>query len=339
MTSQDWWTTMLQRQKLQRKPQRRNHQRNAKTVKLNGYDFDALIDTGSTITLIRESVYQILRKPTLNPTKIKLTSFGKSEIKPFGSFKFTNIEGNKFMADIYVIDNLQTTIDVIIGTDVLKQTEFKISANGIELILKKKDHFINLINVSKAHNQSEIKENALEVLQLKLKNAEDKCKNLEMHVRTTSTLSLEKAALLEKLHKLEESNLEKVEKLVKLEEKYEILQETFKITQKRLVEKEIECDSFTEKILILNALTESNDHRKTSMSTKEREIKPSKRKTKKLKSSRRNDTVTIKRTQFGTGLNYDPSLVNMKDLIIHPKLWTSRRSGQPLIPDDFTAAV
>ncbi|GFX63709.1 retrovirus-related Pol polyprotein from transposon 17.6 [Trichonephila clavipes] len=57
-----------------------------KTVKINGYDFDALIDTGSTITLIRESVHQILGRPTLNPTKINLTSFGKSEIKTFGSF-------------------------------------------------------------------------------------------------------------------------------------------------------------------------------------------------------------------------------------------------------------
>ncbi|GFU91529.1 retrovirus-related Pol polyprotein from transposon 17.6 [Trichonephila clavipes] len=141
-----------------------------KIVKINGYDFDALIDTGSTITLIREGVYQILERPTLNATKIKLTSFNK-------------------------------------------------------------------------------------------------------------------------LHKLEEANLEKVDKLVKLEKKYEILQETFKITEKRLVEKEIQCKSLTEKILIVNALTESNDNPKTSMSTKEQEIKPSKRKTK-LKSSGRNANKT-----------------------------------------------
>ncbi|GFW17619.1 hypothetical protein TNCV_2651761 [Trichonephila clavipes] len=113
-----------------------------------------------------------------------------------------------------------------------------------------------------------------------------------MHVRNTSTLSLEKTALLDKLHKLEESNLEKVDNLVKHEEKYEILQETLKITEKRLVEKEIQCKSLTEKILIVNALKESNDHPKTSMSTKEREIKPSKRKTKKLKSSGRNANKT-----------------------------------------------
>ncbi|GFX36775.1 uncharacterized protein TNCV_5036111 [Trichonephila clavipes] len=308
-----------------------------KTVKINGYDFDALIDTGSTITLIRESVHQILGRPTLNPTKINLTSFDKSEIKTFGSFKSTiDIEDNKFMTDIYVINNSQTTIDVIIGTDVLKQTEFQISANGIELIPKKKDHFINLINVSKAHNQSELKDNALEVLQLKFKNAEDKCKNLEMHVCNTSTLSLEKTALLDKSHKLEESNLEKVDKLVKLEKKYEILQETLKIAEQRLVEKEIECASLTENILIVNALTESNDHPKTSMSTKEREINPSKRKAKKqidflnsiildtkLKEPnkskahfvkkrkqhiyKKDEPVTIKRTQFRTRLKLRPN--------------------------------
>ncbi|GFX40307.1 hypothetical protein TNCV_4319401 [Trichonephila clavipes] len=113
-----------------------------------------------------------------------------------------------------------------------------------------------------------------------------------MHVRNTSTLSLEKTTLLDKLNKLEESYLEKVDKLVKLEENYEILQETLKITEKRLVEKEILSASLTEKILIVNALTESNDHPKTSMSTKEREIKPSKCKTKKLKSSGRNANKT-----------------------------------------------
>ncbi|GFS47097.1 hypothetical protein TNCV_2052891 [Trichonephila clavipes] len=113
-----------------------------------------------------------------------------------------------------------------------------------------------------------------------------------MHVRNTSTLSLEKTVLLDKLHKLEESNLEKVDKLVKLEEKYEILQETLKITEQRLVEKEIECATFKLKILIVNTQMESNDHPKTSMSTKEREIKPSKRKIKKLKSSGRNANKT-----------------------------------------------
>ncbi|PRD34773.1 UNVERIFIED_CONTAM: hypothetical protein NCL1_13613 [Trichonephila clavipes] len=91
-----------------------------------------------------------------------------SEIKPFGSFKSTiGIEDNKFMMDFCIIDNSQTTIDIIIETDVLNK--------------------LNLKLVQMAHNQSELKDNALEVLQLKLKNAEDKCRNLEMHVRLLTT--------------------------------------------------------------------------------------------------------------------------------------------------------
>ncbi|GFQ76582.1 retrovirus-related Pol polyprotein from transposon 17.6 [Trichonephila clavata] len=139
-----------------------------KTVKINEYDFDALIDTCSTVTLIRDSVFHTLGGPTLSPTKIKLTSFVKSETTLFGSFKSSvDVENTKFKTEIYVIDNSQPTIDVIIGTDILKQTEFKISAYGIELIPKKEDKFINLINISKSHNQLELKDNALKVLQLK----------------------------------------------------------------------------------------------------------------------------------------------------------------------------
>ncbi|GFQ74047.1 putative blastopia polyprotein [Trichonephila clavata] len=89
-----------------------------------------------------------------------------------------------------------------------------------------------------------------------------------MHVRNTSTLSLEKTELLDKLRKLEESDLEKADKLAKLEEKYEALQEKFKIIEKRHVEKEIECASLKEKLLIVSPRTESNDYPKTSMKTK-----------------------------------------------------------------------
>ncbi|GFV29524.1 hypothetical protein TNCV_4489781 [Trichonephila clavipes] len=48
-----------------------------KTVEINDYKFDALIDTGIAVTLVRYSVYANLGMPTLNPTKIKLSAFGK----------------------------------------------------------------------------------------------------------------------------------------------------------------------------------------------------------------------------------------------------------------------
>ncbi|GFU38237.1 hypothetical protein TNCV_2432581 [Trichonephila clavipes] len=54
-----------------------------KTVEINDYKFDALIDTGITVTLVRYSVYANLGMPTLNPTKIKLSAFGKDSDNQF----------------------------------------------------------------------------------------------------------------------------------------------------------------------------------------------------------------------------------------------------------------
>ncbi|GFY60777.1 hypothetical protein TNIN_107301 [Trichonephila inaurata madagascariensis] len=78
-----------------------------------------------------------------------------------------------------------------------------------------------------------------------------------MRISNISTLPLEKTELLDKLRKLEESDLEKADKLTNLEEKHENLQLKFKITEKRLVETESECASLKEKLLIENTRTES----------------------------------------------------------------------------------
>ncbi|GFX34067.1 putative blastopia polyprotein [Trichonephila clavipes] len=160
-----------------------------------------------------------------------------------------------------------------------------------------------------------------------------------MHVSNTSTLSLEKTALLDKLHELEESNLEKVDKLVKLEEKYEFLQETLKITERRLVEKEIECASLTEKYSSKRKAKKSKSRgrnaNKTSHSdenqafakekndllrqidflnsiildTKLKEPNKSKAhfvKKRKQHIYKKDEPVTIRRTQFGTQLKLRP---------------------------------
>ncbi|GFS62968.1 hypothetical protein TNIN_492151 [Trichonephila inaurata madagascariensis] len=77
-----------------------------KIVKINDYKFDALIDTGSTVTLVWYNVQANLGMPTLNPMKIKLTAFGKGEIQLIGSFKSTiDMKNRKFKTDVYVIDN------------------------------------------------------------------------------------------------------------------------------------------------------------------------------------------------------------------------------------------
>ncbi|GFU11584.1 putative blastopia polyprotein [Trichonephila clavipes] len=96
-----------------------------------------------------------------------------------------------------------------------------------------------------------------------------------MHVCNTSTVSLEKTVLLDKLHKLEESNLEKVDKLVKLEEKQ---------------------NDFLNSIILDTMLKEPN---------KSKAQFDKKRKQQHI--YKKEEPVTIKRTQFGTRLKLRPN--------------------------------
>ncbi|GFU13387.1 putative blastopia polyprotein [Trichonephila clavipes] len=94
-----------------------------------------------------------------------------------------------------------------------------------------------------------------------------------MHVCNTSTLSLEKTALLDKLHELEESNLEKIDKLVKLEEK--------------------QID-FLNSIILDTKLKEPNKSKAHFVKKRKQHI------------YKKDEPVTIRRTQFGTQLKLRP---------------------------------
>lgn len=118
-------------------------------VKINYHTFDSLIDAGSTTTLICESVYQILGRLSLNSAKIRLIALGKGQIQPLGSFKATNeIEDTAFQTGIWVIDDSNLNLYVIIGADIVKQGEFFFNAESIELISKLKHVLDKILTVN-----------------------------------------------------------------------------------------------------------------------------------------------------------------------------------------------
>ncbi|GFR17378.1 CAP-Gly domain-containing linker protein 2 [Trichonephila clavata] len=149
------------------------------------------------------------------------------------------------------------------------QTEFTLHKQELQQKLDVSE--MELQAALELKNQLELQHSVLEELQQELQNSEDRCKQLEMQVQNTSNLSSEKTELLDKLSKYEKLDLENSEKLSKLEEKYQSLQETLKNTQNSLAEKEIECASLKEKILSVNTQLESNDHSKASITTLEQE--------------------------------------------------------------------
>ncbi|GFS90350.1 hypothetical protein TNCV_4096071 [Trichonephila clavipes] len=128
-----------------------------------------------------------------------------------------------------------------------------------------------------------------------------------MHVSNTSTLSLEKTALLDKLHELEESNLEKVDKLVKLEENKRKAKKSK--SRGRNANKTSHSDENQAFAKEKNDLLRQIDFLNSIiLDTKLKE--PNKSKAHFVKNANntyiKDEPVTIRRTQFGTQLKLRP---------------------------------
>ncbi|GFU35394.1 SWIM-type domain-containing protein [Trichonephila clavipes] len=137
--------------------------------KLNG-----LVDTGSNLTLLRNSTYINIDAPPLKQTNT-LTGFGFSRINVIGTFDSEiTIDDQIFPVTISVVPNSFTNYDLIIGCDVIKQAHLNISPTGVKFaqILRPsdnaKENFIMTIsdgsptfdvgpNVSQ-HNRAEVEQ-------------------------------------------------------------------------------------------------------------------------------------------------------------------------------------
>ncbi|GBN75162.1 hypothetical protein AVEN_272723-1 [Araneus ventricosus] len=120
-----------------------------KPIKIQNFEIDSLIDTGSQKTLLRHSIYKQLKNPPkLDETTIRLSDFGNTSITPFGIFLTDiNIDDSDFNSSICVVNDNCITYDCIIGTDVIQQGTLVI-ANGEIKLHKHFDSFlINVANV------------------------------------------------------------------------------------------------------------------------------------------------------------------------------------------------
>ncbi|GFW84435.1 hypothetical protein TNCV_3089521 [Trichonephila clavipes] len=106
--------------------------------KLNG-----LVDTGSNLTLLRNSTYKNIDAPPLKQTNTLLTGFGFSRINVIGTFDSEiTIDDQIFPVTISVVPNSCTNYDLIIGCDVIKQAHLNISPTGVKFaqILRPSDN-------------------------------------------------------------------------------------------------------------------------------------------------------------------------------------------------------
>ncbi|GFY30327.1 peptidase A2 domain-containing protein [Trichonephila clavipes] len=104
-----------------------------KDVTIFGRKLNGLVDTGSNLTLLRNSTYINIDAPPLKQTNTLLTGFGFSRINVIGTFDSEiTIADQIFPVTISVVPNYCTNYDLIIGCDVIKQAHLNISPTGVK---------------------------------------------------------------------------------------------------------------------------------------------------------------------------------------------------------------
>ena len=99
-------------------------------IQLNGHEFIALLDSGSTVTYCKQSVSSACGQRTFRPYETTARVANGTEFKFLGKFT-PELKIAEFVmnADIFVADDKHCPYDVLIGTDTLK----KINELGYEL--------------------------------------------------------------------------------------------------------------------------------------------------------------------------------------------------------------
>ncbi|GFW48212.1 retrovirus-related Pol polyprotein from transposon 297 [Trichonephila clavipes] len=103
-----------------------------KEVKILSKKILSLVDTGSQVTLMKESVWNQLGSPSLINSGNKLTGFGLSKTHVIGSFNSTvSIDNQDFPVKINVVPNHSMNFDIIIGCNLIKQANLTITPDSV----------------------------------------------------------------------------------------------------------------------------------------------------------------------------------------------------------------
>ncbi|XP_078051724.1 uncharacterized protein LOC144477862, partial [Augochlora pura] len=96
-----------------------------KTVTIFDKDVEALIDTGSDLTLMCKDEHARIGSPPLKPTEIRFTGIGSPSHAALGEFTTeVTIDGNRFPILIRVVSDIISRQRLLIGTDFLEPRSF-----------------------------------------------------------------------------------------------------------------------------------------------------------------------------------------------------------------------
>ncbi|GFX55258.1 uncharacterized protein TNCV_3968121 [Trichonephila clavipes] len=115
----------------------------------------ALIDSGSTVSLLRENTSRIIMDPTkLSKNKMLLTGIGEAQVTTIGSFEHKfKIDDENYSLTWHVVPTDKLKFEAVIGSDLLEQASISFTKEGVKF--NKYENHAQLMQIS-AENLQEL---------------------------------------------------------------------------------------------------------------------------------------------------------------------------------------
>ncbi|GFV30702.1 retrovirus-related Pol polyprotein from transposon 17.6 [Trichonephila clavipes] len=116
----------------------------------------ALIDSGSTVSLLRENTSRRIMDPTkLSKNKMLLTGIGEAQVTTIGSFEHKfKIDDENYSITWHVVPTDKLKFEAVIGSDLLEQASISFTKEGVKF--NKYENHAQLMKISTENLQEEL---------------------------------------------------------------------------------------------------------------------------------------------------------------------------------------
>ncbi|GFV59780.1 uncharacterized protein TNCV_956791 [Trichonephila clavipes] len=127
----------------------------------------ALIDSGSTVSLLRENTSRRIMDTTkLSKNKMLLTSIGEAQVTTIGSFEHKfKIDDENYSLTWHVVPTDKLKFEAVIGSDLLEQASISFAKEGVKF--HKYENHAQLMQISAENRQEELDLRHVENRQIK----------------------------------------------------------------------------------------------------------------------------------------------------------------------------
>ncbi|KAF8790426.1 hypothetical protein HNY73_005448 [Argiope bruennichi] len=129
-------------------------------VALRNKTSDALIDTGSSVTFLREDISKQIIKPSeLSRETIILSGLGKSQVKTKGSFRQDiELDEEKYSLIWHVVPTSYLDLQAIIGSEILEQASLDFAKEGVKFRRREVSSLFKMLSKLKKSELIEVAE-------------------------------------------------------------------------------------------------------------------------------------------------------------------------------------